>query len=191
MKKGCLFGCLVPIIILLLTFVVWTQQRHFYTVQDITFTVWKTWGGNAYITPYKYRRLFVRPRENYIRTSNLSLVRIYIGKDNKLYIFSDHFTEAMTLNTIEINLKKWNYELFTHTNELGSVDSWSLKRSYFRNSLKLPYLDMQIGSMIVRIGNYPAPVRRSETLRRTGDVLCSFEAVKNGVRTKVLPCPPY
>ena len=153
-KKGCLFGCLVPIIILLLTFAVWTQHRHFYTVDTVTFTVWETWGGYAYITPYKYRRLFVRPQENYIRVRNLGSVEIFIGKDKRLYILNSHIHDIYS-NPVEINLKKWDYEHFTSINTLSSIDSLRLKRNYFRDSIKLPGLVIDLlGSMRVHIWNY-------------------------------------
>ena len=56
--------------------------RTFYTINEVEFTVWKTYKG-CYITPYKYWGV-LPPKDNYLRISNIGIADIFICKDKTL-----------------------------------------------------------------------------------------------------------
>lgn len=79
---------LLALITILLLFYSWKQYRHFYKVDDIVFTVWKTTKGYCYITPYIYLGINL-PKDNYIKVSNLDYTNIYIDDNTTLYLYND------------------------------------------------------------------------------------------------------
>lgn len=90
---------------------VWFQFRHFYTVNDITFSVWKTKNG-CYITPYRYLG-FSLPKKNYINISNIGSLTIFVENKSTLLIFHDRTDDG--LKNINCNLKNFDYQEFLPT----------------------------------------------------------------------------
>ena len=63
--------------IIIAAFIYFGEKRSFYKLgADISITVWKTYGGTCYIIPRKYFGI-LKPFNNYIKTSNVSIVHLY------------------------------------------------------------------------------------------------------------------
>ena len=62
--------------------------RTFYIINEVEFTVWKTYKG-CYITPYKYWGV-LPPKDNYLRISNIGIADIFICKDKTLCVLLIH-----------------------------------------------------------------------------------------------------
>jgi len=151
-KKGCLVILIrnfFVIILIPLLFLKILQYRHFYEVDNITFTFWKTKYG-CYIMPYKYLGITI-PKNNYMRAANTGGVIIYIGDESTLYIFPNH-TYYLGADTIEINQPSYKYEYFQYINELKNIRASNDKMKYFKN-LGYPFIDIYIHEMYAKIGN--------------------------------------
>ena len=107
---------------------IYTQYRNFYTVNDVTFTVWKRYGGYCYIMPYRYLGV-TKPKSDYIIASNIGAICVYIDKDSTLIIYDDAYRErGIKCNTAS---SKWNY-----VEEPSIYDSIAiLKRDSLDNNL--------------------------------------------------------
>ena len=81
-QKSFLFGFCIFAFVLFRVF--W--YRTFYIINEVEFTVWKTYKG-CYITPYKYWGV-LPPKDNYLRISNIGIADIFICKDKTLIIRS-------------------------------------------------------------------------------------------------------
>jgi hypothetical protein len=125
------------------------QYRHFYDVDDMTFTFWKT-GNGCYITPYKYKKITI-PKDNYMRASNVGGAIIFIGKDSTLYIFPE-FTYECGADTIECNLSSYKYKYFPKINELEHIKSIQDTINFYKKS-GYPYINIYIAEMYTQIGN--------------------------------------
>ena len=68
--------------------------RTFYIINEVEFTVWKTYKG-CYITPYKYWGV-LPPKDNYLRISNIGIADIFICKDKTLCVFIDPQSDGAT-----------------------------------------------------------------------------------------------
>jgi surface polysaccharide O-acyltransferase-like enzyme len=126
------------------------QYRHFYEVNDITFTIWKTKNG-CYITPYRYLGLTL-PQNDYIKTGNLGEVLIAIDKDTTLLIFNDCYTDGIS---VECVLSKYRYQYFSPSlsgRTLKEVNLFHTRRKTCFE-LNLPVISMDIKEMYVRITN--------------------------------------
>lgn len=95
---------LVAIVLILLLFFGWKQYRHFYKVDDIVFTVWKTTTGYCYITPYIYLG-FSAPEDNFIKASNVTLIDIFVKDKSTLIIFNDEYNVG-AVNEVECHFTK-------------------------------------------------------------------------------------
>ena len=145
MKKFLFF--VLCIIALIFT---WKQYRHFYQVGNITLTVWKKWGGYCYITPHKYWGISA-PENNYIKMRNLGDIYIYVDKDSTLLIFN--YPNYGCENYVECNLTDYHYQHFEVGLEPSSDDeSWRNKIASI-DSLKLPYIYIDVRWMQAKIEN--------------------------------------
>ena len=89
-KKSLLLG--LCIFAYVLFSVIW--YRTFYVINEVEFTVWKTYKG-CYITPYKYWGV-LPPKDNYLRISNIGTADIFICKDKTLCVFIDPHSDGAT-----------------------------------------------------------------------------------------------
>ena len=132
--------------------VTWKQYRHFYQVGNVTLTVWKKWGGYCYITPYKYWGISA-PEKNYIKMSNLGDVHIYVDKDSTLLIFNHYINDTGGGNKVECNLTDYRYQHFDIKKHSSSeIESWHKKFKSI-DSLKLPYIYIDVRWMQAEIEN--------------------------------------
>jgi len=136
---------LVPLFIYFIFF----QYRHFYKVNDIFFTFWKTRNG-CYIMPYKYYGV-KKPKDNYIKASNLGGVVIFIGEETKLYIFPTYIYE-LGANKLTVNLSSFKYDYFPYINEICHISEVNKKMKTYKD-LNYPYIDIYIREMYVKIMN--------------------------------------
>jgi hypothetical protein len=148
-KKSKL-GCFFVFTIILFVLVGFYQYRHFYTVENITFTCWKS-KKECYITPYRYLGIFP-PKKNYIKASNTGAVQIFIDNNTKFFIFNDWIHDN-TSNEVYCNFENFDYEQISgcDTNFLTDFYAWERKRKYYEDSLKLPYIDIDIKYMNMRV----------------------------------------
>lgn len=145
MKKLLFF----VICIILLAFI-WKQYRHFYQVDDVTFTAWKTSEGYCYITPYKYWGVSP-PKNNYIKLSNVGYINIFIDKDSTLLIFNDYF--YLKNNNVECKFNDYKYKHFG-LDSLSSMKETKLHEIKRKEHKRyLPYIEMDVGYMKVETQN--------------------------------------
>lgn len=157
-KRGCLFGCLSILIILILLLVVEFQYRHFYKVGNMDFTFWKT-GKGCYIMPYKYWGVTI-PKDNYMKAPNKGGVIIFIGEDTTLYIFPD-FVSYSGVDTIECNLSLYKYKHFPYINEIEHIKAMQDMRIYLK-SCGYPYIEIYLLEMYAQIRNTPQLTPKTE-----------------------------
>ncbi len=142
------------IVLSLILFVfVYSQYRYFYKVDDVTFTVWKKWGGYCYITPYIYLGL-TAPKDDYIKARNVGAVHIFINnKDSSLLIFNYIRNDCYT-NEIECVFSNFKYQHFKVKSNTGEdIMDWEMKLGEYRDSLS--YIDIDIMFMKVWIKEMP------------------------------------
>ena len=142
--KKIIIKIIIIIISLFLLLWIWGQSRNFYTVNNITFTVWKRFGGYCYITPYKYYGV-TKPKNDYIIASNSGGIYVYIAKDSTLIIYDN----AYAIRGIECNFSsfKWHH--------LKNPSPYDRNFAFKRDSLygNLPTLDVDIRNSCARIKN--------------------------------------
>lgn len=114
-KKSFLLG--LCIFASVLFSVIW--YRTFYVINEVEFTVWKTYKG-CYITPYKYWGV-LPPEDNYLRISNIGTADVFICKDKTLCVFIDPQSDGATETVCK--LKSCQYYSY------GTDDKEVLKRS--------------------------------------------------------------
>ena len=147
-KKRYLLGVLFIIIILFLIIFIF-QYRHYYKVDNIIFTFWKTKNG-CYIMPYKYFGMTI-PKNNYMIASNIGGIIIYIGKDSTLHIFPT-YTYERGASTIEINLTSYKFEYYPYINEIDDKITANNKMKIYKSN-GYPFIDINIRGMSAYIGN--------------------------------------
>lgn len=131
------------------------QFRHFYQVDNMTFTVWKKWGGYCYVTPYRYWGLFT-PKRDYIKMSNVGNINIYLDKDSTLLIFNESTNDGIC-NDVECHLHTYKFKHF-YLDSLSSMEEtrlFEMKRVEYRQTL--PFIDISPRSMWVEAGNSSLP----------------------------------
>ena len=134
------FFIIIPLIILTVFF----QYRHFYKIENIVFTFWKTRNG-CYIMPYKYCGLTI-PKDNYLKTVNIGGILIFIDEDSTLYIFPNNIYE-LGAKTIECKLSSYNYKYYPYIdNEMDDVNNFYKKIDNFMKQ-GYPYLNIYIREM--------------------------------------------
>lgn len=130
MKKA-----LIAIIIMLLSFFIWKQYRHFYRVDNIVFTVWKTSTGYCYITPYMYFGVFI-PQDNFIKVSNAANTHIYVKDASTLVVFNQEYNNGAQ-NDIECHFTKFKCLYLPPPQHLEFRNELELSESkieeYFKN----------------------------------------------------------
>jgi len=124
---------------LIIIALVWFQCRHFYELNNKTFTVWKRNSGKCYITPYRYWGI-MPPKEDFIITPNLSSITICV-KNDSLIIFDEDFTECSEGEVLECHFKNYHYK-YVHSDDFLYVQN--MRRIYLRN---YPYLSISIGDL--------------------------------------------
>ena len=127
---------------------IWTQYRHFYQVDNITFTIWKQFGGDCYITPYRYW-WFSTPKKDYIKTSNVGGVLIHINEDSTLIIFNNCYIND------DVKCHFTNYKNQCNSPDPSNyeeIKAWNEKRNSYRDSL--PFIEIDVREMNVFIQNF-------------------------------------
>lgn len=131
------------IVLSLILFVfVYSQYRYFYKVDDVTFTVWKKWGGYCYITPYRYWGLSA-PENDYIKARNVGKVHIFINnRDSSLLIFnySSHDVYSNDIECVFSNFKFQHFKVKSNTGE--DIMDWEIKSGEYRDSLSCIDIDI-------------------------------------------------
>lgn len=123
---------------IILLFFVWTEYRHFYEIDNVTFTVWKRLGGKCYITPYKYWGL-TAPKKDYIIAPNLGSIAIFIDKDSTLIIFD----EDLLKNTIECHFINYKYRYIPYSQELDSIKSQAKRQREYEKTMPHIYINLE------------------------------------------------
>ena len=137
-KLLIILGCIV------LSIFIWNQYRHFYHVGNMTFTVWKKYGGYCYITPYKYWGISA-PKKDYIKLSNIADIDIYIDKDSTLLIFNDYLYLKYPDNKVECNFSTFKYKHFM-LDSLSSIENTKLhelERIIYKRKYPFIYIDIR------------------------------------------------
>lgn len=138
--------------IILLIFV-YMEYRQFYRVDDMTFTVWRKYGGYCYITPYRYWGLSA-PENDYIKARNVGAVHIFINnKDSSLLIFNYLINDCYS-NDIECVFQNFKHQHFkVKNNTMEDITNWQIKSLEYRDSLSC--IDIDILHMNVKIKEIP------------------------------------
>ncbi|PQL94517.1 hypothetical protein [Apibacter adventoris] len=135
---------IIIILILIITIIgsgilyLFQEREYFCLTSNNCITVWKTSEG-AYIIPGKYTSWF-KPKDNYIKTSNVNAVTIVIDKQSKYdYIISNDYNKS-----IEVNMSKYKIKYYPY-NERNSFE----REFYEKNKLKegLKCLPIDIGEL--------------------------------------------
>lgn len=150
MKKKCFVILITIFIFISLSFYVFIiQYRHFIQIENNIFTFWKTKNG-CYIMPYKYYGLTI-PKNNYIKAVNRGGIIIFLGNDSRLYIFPE-FTYIRGAETLEINLKTYDYFYFPYPDDIDNISTFNNKIKLFKDK-GYPYTCVYIQEMYATFGN--------------------------------------
>lgn len=121
---------------------VWSQFRHFYIVNNISFTVWKRVGGYCYVIPGRYYSL-KKPKKDYIRVSNVGSLLICLKNDSSLVLFNNRYIDN---DSVYINFKNYKFEYYSpNSRSIDEIKKWDEMRSVNRRNL--PFLEVDIREM--------------------------------------------
>ena len=123
----------ITIMVLAMFVFVWSQFRHFYIVNNISFTVWKRVGGYCY----------VKPKKDYIRVSNVGSLLICLKNDSSLVLFNNRYIDN---DSVYINFKNYKFEYYSpNSRSIDEIKKWDEMRSVNRRNL--PFLEVDIREM--------------------------------------------
>lgn len=121
---------------------VWSQFRHFYIVNNISFTVWKRVGGYCYVMPGRYYSL-KKPKKDYIRVSNVGSLLICLKNDSSLVLFNNRYIDN---DSVYINFKNYKFEYYSpNFRSIDEIKKWDEMRELNRRNL--PFLEVDIREM--------------------------------------------
>ena len=121
---------------------VWSQFRHFYIVNNVSFTVWKRVGGYCYVIPGRYYSL-KKPKKDYIRVSNVGSLLICLKNDSSLVLFNNRYIDN---DSVYINFKNYKFEYYSpNSRSIDEIKKWDEMRSVNRRNL--PFLEVDIREM--------------------------------------------
>lgn len=129
--------------------------RTFYTINEVEFTVWKTYKG-CYITPYKYWGV-LPPKDNYLRISNIGIADIFICKDKTLCVFIDPQSDGATETVCKLkSCQYYSYSYSTDNKEvLKRIKDWVEK--WKKCQSKYPYISIYARVMKIEINGKDIP----------------------------------
>ena len=143
-KKSFLLG--LCIFASVLFSVIW--YRTFYVINEVEFTVWKTYKG-CYITPYKYWGV-LPPKDNYLRISNIGIADIFICKDKTLCVFIDPHSDGATETVCKLkSCQYYSYSTTGDKEELKRSRDWVEKWKKYQS--KYPYITIFARVMKIEI----------------------------------------
>ena len=132
----------ITIMVLAMFVLVWSQFRHFYIVNNISFTVWKRVGGYCYVIPGRYYSL-KKPKKDYIRVSNVGSLLICLKNDSSLVLFNNRYIDN---DSVYINFKNYKFEYYSpNSRSIDEIKKWDEMRSVNRRNL--PFLEVDIREM--------------------------------------------
>ena len=132
----------ITIMVLAMFVFVWSQFRHFYIVNNISFTVWKRVGGYCYVIPGRYYSL-KKPKKDYIRVSNVGSLLICLKNDSSLVLFNNRYIDN---DSVYINFKNYKFEYYSpNSRSIDEIKKWDEMRSVKRRNL--PFLEVDIREM--------------------------------------------
>lgn len=122
--------------------------RTFYIINEVEFTVWKTYKG-CYITPYKYWGV-LPPKDNYLRISNIGIADIFICKDKTLCVFIDPHSDGATETICKLKSGQYySYSTMGDKEELKRSRDWV--EEWKKNQSKYPYITIFARVMKIEI----------------------------------------
>ena len=132
----------ITIMVLAMFVFVWSQFRHFYIVNNISFTVWKRVGGYCYVIPGRYYSL-KKPKKDYIRVSNVGSLLICLKNDSSLVLFNNRYIDN---DSVYINFKNYKFEYYSpNSRSIDVITKCDEMRSVNRRNL--PFLEVDIREM--------------------------------------------
>lgn len=132
----------ITIMVLAMFVFVWSQFRHFYIVNNISFTVWKRVGGYCYVMPGRYYSL-KKPKKDYIRVSNVGSLLICLKNDSSLVLFNNRYIDN---DSVYINFKNYKFEYYSpNSRSIDEIKKWDEMREVNRRNL--PFLEVDIREM--------------------------------------------
>lgn len=121
---------------------IWSQFRHFYIVNNVSFTVWKRVGGYCYVIPGRYYSL-KKPKKDYIRVSNVGSLLICLKNDSSLVLFNNRYIDN---DSVYINFKNYKFEYYSpNSRSIDEIKKWDEMRNVNRRNL--PFLEVDIREM--------------------------------------------
>ncbi len=142
-KKSFLLG--LCIFASVLFSVIW--YRTFYVINEVEFTVWKTYKG-CYITPYKYWGV-LPPEDNYLRISNIGTADIFICKDKTLCVFIDPHSDGATETVCKLKPCQYYSYSTDDKEELKRSKDWVEKWKKYQSIY--PYITIDARVMKIEI----------------------------------------
>lgn len=142
-RKSFLLGFCIFVFILFST--VW--HRSFYIINEVEFTVWKTYRG-CYIIPYKYVGA-LPPKDNYLRISNIGYADIFICKDKTLCVFIDPHSDGSTETVCKLKFCQYYSYSMDGKEELRRSRDWIKKWKAYQSIY--PYITIDARSMKIEI----------------------------------------
>ena len=125
--------------------VVW--YRTFYIINEVEFTVWKTYKG-CYIIPYKYWGV-LPPKDNYLRISNIGTADIFICKGKTLCVFVDPHSDGATKTICKLKLCQYYSYSTDDKEELKKSKDWVEKWKKYQSIY--PYITIDARVMKIEI----------------------------------------
>ena len=115
----------ITIMVLAMFVFVWSQFRHFYIVNNVSFTVWKRVGGYCYVIPGRYYSL-KKPKKDYIRVSNVGSLLICLKNDSSLVLFNNRYIDN---DSVYINFKNYKFEYYSpNSRSIDEIKKWDEMR---------------------------------------------------------------
>src|SRR5690606_1486998 len=142
--KKILIGFLTIIVIAAIWF---GQSRTFYCINGMYFTVWKTFNDVCYVIPRKYYGL-IKPKDNYIQTTNTSQFTIYWKYENPNSITIRSGSGAIKIMNIDTS----KIQILTF-NEADLEKIYGSSRKYYEPKSGINLIDLDIKEDYVR-GRY-------------------------------------
>lgn len=115
MRKIIIVITLLCVLILYLLF-----YRHFKTVGNTTFTIWKYYDG-CIITPYVYLGIH-KPQTDYILSSNVGEVLIFNENDSTFIVYDDMYGDSIVSKSLKFHFRVIRRD----NNSLDDINKWRL-----------------------------------------------------------------
>ena len=150
-KKTIVIVSILMIFVLL--FSLFPYEKHYYKVNNITFTLYIKFGGKCYIMPYEYTGIFA-PNQDYIEINKTDNILICIEKDSYFVIFEEQSQTGEPNITYHFNnykckiFKEKDYQSNTdYRRNLELLDEYPKIRGYYVG--KYPFIEMSLKEMLI------------------------------------------